>query len=95
MPSYVLNNITTSYQLLVDINTVPQIGRKCMHVQNQSQTIVWVRIGDENQDGAQELAFLFNMAIAFDFLNLKNHIRNIYVKAEAPVTQPRVILTFW
>jgi len=94
MGSYVFPSLTTVYQLVVDLKTTTGLTRRGLAIQNQANTIVWVRVGEVGDSDVQEYAFLTNVAILLDFTS--DQLRHkLYIRAEAPVSTRRVILTVW
>jgi hypothetical protein len=91
MSSYVLSSLTTSYAEVLDLKETPHLSRRGLAVQNQFQTIVWIRVGE---DGQREFAFLPNVAILLDFSS-DLLTGKLYAKAEAVVSGRKAILTVW
>lgn len=90
MSSYEPELIDTNYQILVeDLKLVPNIYRNRCHVQNKSNTKIWVRFGDDTQ---REYLFYPNVDIAFDF-PAYNDNKSVYIKAEELINNKKVVIT--
>jgi outer membrane receptor for Fe3+-dicitrate len=94
MPSFIPDAVNVTYDVVCDLKLVAGITRKSISVQNQSNSIVWIRVGEETDVYKQEFAFLPNFATFFDYAS--DLLRNkIYIKAESAFSGRKVIISFW
>lgn len=94
MPSYLFNNVPDTYQLVCDLKEVRGISRRGLSVQSNASRVVWIRIGEPTDTYMQEFAFLPNIAVLLDYASdlLKY---KVYIRAEMPIQNRTVIVTFW
>jgi hypothetical protein len=82
LPSFIPGNIGTDYQLLLDVREVPDIAQRGMILQNQSNSVVWLKL--EIDTRTQEFAFLATTVIAMDLPRIQFRV---WIKASAPIEQ--------
>ena len=94
MPSFIPIEIKTTYEQICDLKHIAGITRKAIAIQNQSSTIIWIRVGENDDSYKQEFAFLPNTVAFFDYTGdlLKN---KVYIKGEDAFIGRRVIVSLW